>query len=81
MRRQSYDIRRPAAAGPGDGGVMPLGYATQSLAELLADANAMAARLRAMAGPVKPNTLDDAAELVEALARRLADCTESQGEA
>lgn len=42
------------------------------------EALAMAARLRAMAGPVKPNVLDQAAELLERIAGRLADCTEPQ---
>lgn len=50
-------------------------------AELADDALAMAAHLRAMAGPVKPNVIDQAAELLERIARRLADCTESSGDA
>lgn len=41
------------------------------------EALAMATRLRAMAGPVRPNTLDDAAELLERIACELADCKAS----
>lgn len=49
-------------------------------ASLTSDALAMAARLRAMAGPIKPNVLDQAAELLERIAARLANCTNSHGE-
>lgn len=49
-------------------------------ATLADDALAMAARLRAIAGPRQPNTLDDAAELLERIAARLANCTDSHGE-
>ncbi len=49
-------------------------------ANLASDALAMAARLRAIAGPKRPNTLEDAAELLERIATRLASCTKSQGE-
>lgn len=42
------------------------------------EALAMAARLQAMAGPVKPNVLDQAADLLERIARELADCKAPQ---
>lgn len=49
-------------------------------ANLTDNALVMADRLRAMAGPIKPNVLEQAAELLERIAARLANCTNSHGE-